>query len=99
VTALADTMDAPGSCRADDADGIAQAVLRYLQAHPYAADTVDGIMRWWLDPELSCAQRDTVERALEMLVKSGHVTRDSLSDGRFVYRRGPRIEVDGTLGS
>ncbi len=92
-------MDAPDSCRGVDADGIAEAVVRYLQAHPFAADTVTGIRRWWLEPELCGVGDDAVEAALEALVKSGHAARDALADGSFIYRRGPRIGADGTLGS
>ena len=92
-------MAAPDSRLSSDADGIAQAVVRYLQAHPHAADTVEGIMRWWLGPELGCVPSDALEQALAALVASGHVVRDSLGDGRFVYRRGPSIEVDGTRGN
>jgi hypothetical protein len=87
-------MDASDSRLSSDADGIAQAVVRYLEAHPYAADTVEGITRWWLGPGLGNAPPDALEQALETLVASRHVVRDSLGDGRFVYRRGPSIGTD-----
>jgi hypothetical protein len=82
-------MDAPDSSPGDKVDDIARAIVRYLEAHPHAADTADGITRWWLAPMLSAVPADALERALKALVASGRLLRDSPGDGGFVYRRGP----------
>ena len=54
--------------------------------HPTAADTVDGIARWWLDGAEEPALK-VVEAALEMLVHRGLLVRNPLPDGNFVYTR------------
>lgn len=74
-----------------EVEGIARDLEMYVSLHPTAADTADGIARWWLDrreqPALS-----RVEAALEMLVNRGLLARTSLPDGRAVYsaRLAPR---------
>jgi len=80
----------------DDGDGVVAEVVRYLQAHPHAADTIEGIRRWWLAPTLGAVSADALERALARLMESGHVQRDALGDGRFVYRRGPKSNLERT---
>jgi hypothetical protein len=47
---------------------IARAILRYLQAHPEAKDTLDGIAQWWLLREWTERKVAEVERAVSFLV-------------------------------
>jgi hypothetical protein len=74
-----------------EVEGIARELEQYVSLHPTAADTPDGIARWWLDraeqPALS-----RVEAALEVLVARHVLARESLPDGRAVYsaRHAPR---------
>lgn len=69
---------------ADAADLAAALLLAYLQGHPHAADSLEGVARWWLgdDGRFSPAE---VERALERLVAAGHLRREVLADGRTLY--------------
>ncbi len=64
---------------------IAGDVQRYLALHPDAADSIEGIHRWWLSRELSRESAETVERALEMLIADGLLMRRRLPDGHAVY--------------
>ena len=57
-------MDGEESAR----DNVAQALLRYLQAHPDAADTLEGVVMWWLPRQRFLDAVERVEAALEMLV-------------------------------
>lgn len=56
---------------------------RYCAEHPNAADTVDGIQRWWL-ADFACSRQD-IELALGELVKRGEFAERSLPDGSIVY--------------
>ena len=56
---------------------------RYCHAHPHAADTVDGVRRWWL-ADLGDSL-DEVEAALEALVKRGLLDVRWLLDGTAIY--------------
>ncbi|MEJ7598213.1 MAG: hypothetical protein WKG01_09915 [Kofleriaceae bacterium] len=68
--------------RNDDSE-LADALVRYCTAHPCAADTVDGVRRWWLgDPAIPLAD---VETALEALVKRGLLDVRSLPGGVIIY--------------
>lgn len=50
---------------------IARAVLRYLQEHPDAKDTLQGIAQWWILRE--CAERklSEVEEGVSVLLAKG----------------------------
>lgn len=71
-----------------DVESVARELESYVSSHPSAADTVEGIARWWLagteQPSLS-----RVEAALDLLVRRAVVARYPLPDGRFIYQRGP----------
>ena len=56
---------------------IARAVLRYLQDHPAAKDTLDGIAQWWLLREWSERKLKQVERAVSFLVSQELVVESS----------------------
>ena len=77
----------------DDVGRVVAAILRYLNVHPHAADTVEGITRWWLTPELGALPIETLEHALAVLIARGRVERAPLGDGRFVYRARPGNET------
>ena len=65
---------------------IAASLLEYLARHPDAADSIEGIRRWWM-PENVAASRTGVEAALEQLVRSGELTRRQLPDRGVLYVR------------
>lgn len=72
---------------------IAGGVRRYVRSHPEAADSVDGIHRWWLDPALRDEARERVLDALERLVGEGVLRRVTLEDGQVIYS-GARSQPD-----
>jgi hypothetical protein len=47
---------------------VAIAILHYLQEHPMAKDSAEGIAKWWVSEEQAL-----VKKALEFLVKTGIV--------------------------
>lgn len=69
-----------------DVEDIARELERYVDRHPAAADTVDGIARWWLAGPVPPPPRD-VEAALDLLVRRGVLSRRPLPDGNSVYVR------------
>lgn len=64
---------------------IERALLAYLRGHPRAADTIDGIVEWWLPLQRFATARECVERALDKLAANGTLRRESLHDGRVLY--------------
>jgi hypothetical protein len=64
---------------------VALAIAQYLAQHPDAADTVDGIQRWWLPERLADRAPGIVAAALEGLVASGVVVSVQLPDGGTLY--------------
>jgi len=71
----------------DDAvQTIAASLLDYVVRHPDAADSIEGIRRWWM-PEGVSASRIGVEAALEQLVRAGELTRRQLPGRGVLYAR------------
>jgi hypothetical protein len=54
-------------------DDVDRAVLAYLEAHPSAADTLEGITAWWLEQRRIRYGVEIVSAALERLIGCGAV--------------------------
>lgn len=71
----------------DQPDAARQAMrglIAYWRSNPHAADTADGIQRWWL-ADLSLS-RHAIDAALQHLVDEGRATAVTAADGRVRYR-------------
>ena len=54
----------------------------YLEEHPEAADSLEGIRQWWLPDRLRDAVLDEdLEMAIAQLIASGEIQRNTLPDG------------------
>lgn len=71
----------------DEIAALAEQIRRYLETHPAAADTLDGIVSWWLPGQPHPHAVESVERALDILVGAGVVEKVTRSDGHVIYRR------------
>lgn len=70
-----------------DTSAIEIRIRRYCAQHRNAADTVDGVRRWWL-ADLACAPED-VQATLDRLVDAGEMARRTLPDGSIIYMHRP----------
>ena len=78
--------------RADEGglvEAVAVAIMDRLQSHPLAADSADGVARWWLGPGHASVTAEQVERALNLLVSRHAMRRLRLMDGTFLYSQAP----------
>lgn len=80
----------------DEVAALAAQIRHYLEAHPAAADTLDGIVSWWLPYQRDCQTVENVERALDALAAAGVVEKLKRSDGHVIYRRAHRRGGRGT---
>ena len=64
---------------------LVKAILEYLVNHPQAADSVEGVTRWWLAHNGSAPASSDVESALATLVERGLLRRVELPDGTVLY--------------
>lgn len=71
----------------DETAVLAEEIRLYLETHPAAADTLDGIVSWWLPGPRHPPAVESVERALDMLADAGVVEKVTRSDGHVIYRR------------
>ena len=65
---------------------VVDAILRYLASHPDAADTSEGIAKWWVPTERG-VDTDAVRSALARLDAQGLVHRRINADKHVVYSR------------
>jgi hypothetical protein len=68
----------------DDVLIVAGEIERYLASHPNAADSADGIQRWWLARLRYEESLIHVQKALDYLEQSGAVAKSEIG-GRVVY--------------
>lgn len=73
------------SCDGDGGREIENAVISYLGNRPRAADTLEGIVSWWLPLQRYETARVRIENALRHLVEVGVLRRDRLPDGAELY--------------
>lgn len=67
---------------------VAGQVKDYLQRHPRAADTRDGIAGWWL-PDGLCRRPQALQDALDHLVATGFLKARRLPSGDLLYSAAP----------
>ena len=68
----------------DNRVDLRNAILLYLKNNPNAADSLEGIMRWWVpqkNDELD------IKQILEQLVAEGLIEERFLVDGTILYRQ------------
>lgn len=66
-----------------------EAIRDYLQRNPEAADTLGGIVNWWLPDTRVRIETSRVERALAQLVAEGFAVKRVLVEGTVLYARAP----------
>jgi len=64
---------------------IERSVLAYLHSHPQAADTLRGIVNWWLPRQRYESGCLRIEHVLDRLVAEGLLHCDELPDGEVLY--------------
>jgi hypothetical protein len=64
---------------------IATSILAYLRQHPQAADTLRGIVSWWLPQQHRDGACQHVEQALAALVVEGKLCSTELPNGEVLY--------------
>ena len=77
-------------------EALVEAIEAYLACHPEAADSEEGIARWWvrsggLEPTV-----EDIRKALQRLITFGVLRAARTPDGRQVYGMAPRPASDRT---
>jgi hypothetical protein len=64
---------------------IADEILAYLNAHPMASDTLDGVVRWWLIRSRYLRGLAQVQAGLSLLIERGLVVELIQPDDSKLY--------------
>lgn len=76
-----------------ESDHLQDAVLQYWRHSPNAADSLQGIINWWLPKQgYEKVGMESAYQALEQLVAAGVVEKVVLVDGTVLYRLIVRVE-------
>ncbi len=73
---------------------IARNIRGYLSDHPDAADSLEGIVHWWLLRQQIRFTSEKVKQALDYLVSRDLIARSVTLEGKEVYtniRKAPRL--------
>ena len=71
-------------------------IIEYLHAHPSAADTVDGIIGWWLPVQRYETAREVVEKTFDELVAEGLIDCIQTGNGRKIFLGGVKVTRGGS---
>lgn len=71
---------------------LVRAILDHLASHPHAADSAEGVARWWLGPRGAAVTLPDVEFALRQLVARQALREESLADGTTLYSKNGKHE-------
>lgn len=64
---------------------VADEIIRYLQQHQFAADTLEGISNWWITRQRIEEDKQRVLAALEYLLERKQLHCRQLPDGSLLY--------------
>lgn len=81
----------------DPPNDLASQILGYLVRYPQAADSVDGVVRFWL-VEGGPRRHADVRRSLDRLTEKGWVDRRANRDGTTVYCASAALRARVRLG-
>ena len=70
-------------------------ILSYLCEHSDAADTVEGIIAWWLPRQRYEQSKEQIQKALDDLLAQGLIRRDLLSDGTAIFSKADSKKPEG----
>lgn len=76
----------PNPSSTQDLKVICESIQHYLALHPEAADSLEGIVSWWLPPSKRSFPAEAVQVALTQLVKERRIALIALADGRTLYQ-------------
>jgi hypothetical protein len=80
-----DSISMPNS-RLSRVEVLSRQILDYLQKHPEASDTLEGIASWWLEQQQIEQLVEEVAEALELLVNKGALNVHKKPGGITTYK-------------
>jgi hypothetical protein len=72
-------------CNVPSIRELIEAIEAHLAAHPAAADSAEGVARWWLGPRGLAAAPAEAEAALDDMARRGDLRRVTMADGNTLY--------------
>ena len=70
---------------------VADEIRAYLDSNPNAADSLEGIAKWWCGRKRYEESRETVRAALSSLIEEGTVRSRQVAQGETIYYRAGKV--------
>lgn len=67
-------------------NNLSQRILQYLEKHPQAGDTLEGIVTWWLEQDRIDHLVNEVAEALRSLAHKGAIQTHTSQSGTTIYK-------------
>jgi hypothetical protein len=67
-------------------DELAAEIREYLDQNPHAADTLDGIVQWWIVQQRFLRGLHAAGRAVKRLIEQGRMEELLTPDGQVIFR-------------
>ena len=80
-----------GETHSDPVETIARDILNYLEQHPQAEDSLEGIAHWWLLEHYLIQHIPLVEAALDYLIDKGFLIKLQTPGSPVRYRFDPSM--------
>ena len=64
----------------DRVENVAREIEQYLESHPQAADSLEGIATWWVSKQRIRSELEVVRAALEQLARLGVISTSETAD-------------------
>ena len=64
---------------------LVELIASYVGEHPNAADTVEGVARWWLPEKYKLEPINKVITALDSLIELGVMEKNKVADGKVIF--------------
>ncbi len=62
-------------------------ISRYLSHREFSADTLDGILDWWVDEQPVEGNKHLIKQAVDNLIKKGFLDKRVMPDGTELFHK------------
>ena len=71
---------------------LALEITEYFDLHPNAADSIEGIVRWWLKKQENVVREELVLQAIEYLCETNVAIKSTGKSGKTIYSSAINIQ-------
>ena len=70
-----------------EVENIAKLIKSYIESHPNASDSIEGITKWWIPAIHECNQTEHVLLAVDILINKSVLKSVTSNNGQIIYKK------------